>query len=188
MVDSPDGAQAPQQTPLDAERAKLRAAGYTPDEISKILIARAVAPAQAASGGAGGVVGQQGMLSGALNNFNAALSAAKNALPNVLLDLRNIFAAGVTPAARAKAASSLAIKALLVLVVGYAISQEWQIHIISAPKTAAAQAEKAQQEAAVAAPVAAGEKAKADALSRPAPMKTIGEPATTDIFGVPIKP
>ena len=97
MVDSPDGAQAPQQTPLDAERAKLRAAGYTESEVSQILIARAVAPAQAASGGAGGVAGQQGVLSGALANFGTALKTIQNALPNVLLDLRNIFAAGVAP-------------------------------------------------------------------------------------------
>ena len=140
MVDSPDGAQAPQQTALDAERAKLRAAGYTESEVSQILIGRAVAPAQAASGGAGGVVGQQGMLSGALNNFGAALKTVQNALPNALLDLRNIFAADVTPATRVKAGGSLVIKALLVLVVGYAISQEWQQHIINATRISSAEA------------------------------------------------
>ena len=129
-----------QQTPLDAERAKLRAAGYTEREVSQILIARAVAPAQAASGGAGGVVGQQGMLSGALNNFGAALKTVQNALPNALLDLRNIFAADVTPATRVKAGGSLVIKALLVLVVGYAISQEWQQHIINATRISSAEA------------------------------------------------
>jgi hypothetical protein len=80
------------------------------------------------------------MLSGALNNFGAALKTVQNALPNAQLDLQNIFAAGVTPATRVKAGGSLVIKALLVLVVGYAISQEWQQHIINATRISSAEA------------------------------------------------
>jgi len=57
----------------------------------------------------------------------------------------------------------LAAVAVIVAVLGYAIYQEWQIHIINAPITAAAQAQKAAAEAAVAAEVAKGEAAKAAA-------------------------
>lgn len=53
-MDASDGAEPPKQASLDAERARLRAQGYTDHEISQIFIAKAAAPSPATGGGGGG--------------------------------------------------------------------------------------------------------------------------------------
>jgi hypothetical protein len=134
-----DSTEPSQQTPLDAERATLRAAGYTEHEISQILIAKAAAAPHATSGGLG-------VMSGALNNFTAALATARGAIPNMLTDIDSIFGAGVARVTRIKALVAFTFKAVLIGAIGFAVYQEWQQHIISATEIAAINARKAHYE------------------------------------------
>jgi hypothetical protein len=137
-MSSPDQEHKPEATSLDAERARLRSAGYTDAEVSQILIARASQQPAAAG---------QGALSNALSSIVAVASHARTLIPTFRKDVATVFDAAATVSARAGATASLAVKAVVILVLGYAAWQEWRQHIISATEIAASQAEKARAEA-----------------------------------------
>jgi hypothetical protein len=141
----------PAAAPLDAEREQLRKAGYTDAEVSQILIARAAA--QQPVGAAG-----QGVMSNALSSIVAVGSHARAVIPTFRKDVMTVFDGAAT--------ASLVVKAVVILVLGYAAFQEWKIHIVAAPQQATATAQKVSAEAAVAKDVAAGEQAKAKGQSQ----------------------
>src|SRR5580704_18921013 len=155
-MSSPDQEHKSDSTSLDAERARLRSAGYTDAEISQILIAQA--SQQPAGTG-------QGVMSNVLSSILGVASHARALIPTFRKDVETVFDRTAMASARAGATASLAVKAIVILVLGYAAWQEWQIHIIAAPQQATAQAQKAIADAAVAKSVAAGEQAKANAQS-----------------------
>ena len=137
-MSSPDVEGKSAATPLDPEREQLRKAGYTDAEISQILIARASQhPA-----GAG-----QGVMSNVLSSILAVGSYARMVIPSFRKDVTTMFDGTVTASARVGATASLAVKAVVVLVLGYAAWQEWNQHIISNTEIARQQAVKAKAEA-----------------------------------------
>lgn len=138
---SPDPEDKPAASALDAEREALRKAGYTDAEVSQILIARAAAASQqpAAAG--------QGVMSNVLSSIVAVGSHARALIPSFRKDVMTVFDGAATASARAGATASLVVKALVILVLGYAAWQEWRQHIISATEIAAANTEKARAEA-----------------------------------------
>lgn len=142
-MDSLERAGTPTPSPVDAERARLRKEGFTDHQIRQILLAREFAAPQA-TGGAG-----QGVMTGALSNLSAVLSHARGILPSFKTDLANRFGRAASPPVRVKAAGYLALKAAVIVVLAYAVKQEWQQHIISATEIAASQAEKTAAEAEV---------------------------------------
>ena len=81
---SPDQTDTPPARPLDAERARLRAAGLTDDEISRIFVARELGaqPQQAGAGAPAGTAGQ-GVMSGVLNNLNAVMAHVRGVIPAI---------------------------------------------------------------------------------------------------------
>jgi hypothetical protein len=137
-MSSPDQGHKPEATALDAERARLRSAGYTDAEISQILIARA-SQQSAATG--------QGALSNILSSILGVASHARALIPTFRKDVATVFDGGATASTRAGATASLAVKTVVILVLGYAAWQEWRQHIISATEIAASQSEKARAEA-----------------------------------------
>jgi hypothetical protein len=147
----------PTPTPLDAERARLRAEGHTDAEISQILINKASGIGTPPQAGANFASGPQMPMAGVLGNANAVLSHARGTIPVVKENLANLSDGSTSHISRAKSAAILVGVAVIVAALGYAIHQEWQIHIVNAPITAAAQAQKAAAEAAVAASLAASE-------------------------------
>jgi len=149
---SPDQDDKPAASPLDAERARLREAGYTDAEVSQILIARA---SQQPAGAAG-----QGVMSNVLSSILAVGSHARAVIPSFRKDVATIFDGAATASARAGATASLIVKAVVILVLGYAAWQEWSQHIIYSPEIAAQNAEKAKWEAIEA-------KTKAHAITQP---------------------
>lgn len=132
----------PAPSPLDAERTRLRKDGYTDAEISQILIARA-SGGSPQSIGAGG----QGVLSNVLSSLMAVWTHARAALPSVRKDVATIFDGAAPTPARAGASASLAVKAVVIAVLGYAAWQEWNQHIISNTEKVAADAQRAKVEA-----------------------------------------
>jgi hypothetical protein len=84
----------------------------------------------------------QGALSGALSSLVAVGQYASRACAAVGRDFATLFARGALPAQRIKAASGLALTAVIVAVLGYAALQEWQIHIIYGNQIAHGQAEQ----------------------------------------------
>jgi hypothetical protein len=138
---SPDQDDKPAASPLDAERARLREAGYTDAEVSQILIARASAASQqpAAAG--------QGVMSNALSSLVGVASHARAVIPSFRKDVATMFDGAATASARAGATASLLVKAVVILVLGYAAWQEWNQHIISGTEIARQQAIKAKAEA-----------------------------------------
>jgi tetratricopeptide (TPR) repeat protein len=158
---TPATPDTPAAAPLDAERTRLRSAGYTDAEISHILMQREIGASPQQSAGAG-----QGVMSNVLSSIVAVASHARAVVPSFRKDVATVFDGGATASARAGAAASLAVKAVVILVLGYAAWQEWQIHIIATPQQATAQAQKVIADAAVAKSVAAGEQAKANAQTQ----------------------
>jgi hypothetical protein len=140
-MDSPQQAGTPTPSPLDAERARLRKEGFTDHTISQILLAREFAAPQA-TGRAG-----QGVMPGVSSNLSAVLSHARGILPSFKTALANMFDRAASPPVRVKVAGYLALAAAVMVVLAYAVKQEWQQHIISATETAASQAEKTAAEA-----------------------------------------
>jgi hypothetical protein len=130
----------PAATPLDAEREALRKAGYTDAEVSQILVTRAAS--QQPAGAAG-----QGVMSNVLSSIVAVGSHARALIPTFRKDVETVFDRAATTSARAGATASLAVKAVVIAVLGYAAWQEWNQHIISATERAAADARRAQVEA-----------------------------------------
>src|SRR5580704_14302969 len=137
-MSSPDQEHKSDSTSLDAERARLRSAGYTDAEISQILIASA-SQQPAATG--------QGALSNILSSILGVASHARALIPTFRKDVATVFDGGATASARAGAAASLAVKTIVVIVLGYAAWQEWQQHIISATTTAQYQAIRSKADA-----------------------------------------
>ena len=134
---SPNTEDKPAASSLNAEREQLRKAGYTDAEVSQILIARAAQqPA-----GAG-----QGVMSNVLSSIVAVGSYARTVIPSFRKDVATMFDGAATASARAGATASLAVKAVVVLVLGYAAWQEWQQHIIYATQIAESQARKIRAE------------------------------------------
>ena len=136
-MSSPDQEHKSDSTSLDAERARLRSAGYTDAEISQIMIARASQQPAAAS---------QGALSNALSSIVAVAGHARAAIPTFRNDVATVFDASATVSARAGATASLAVKAIVILVLSYAAWQEWRQNRIYATETAASQARKIRAE------------------------------------------
>ena len=139
MATSDDGKDA--ATPLDTERAKLKAAGYTDAEISQILVAKALAGTTQGSPAAA-----QGAMSNALSSIVAIAGHARILVPSFRQDFANLFDPSVRAPARAGSALALTMKAAVILVLAYAGWQEWQQHIISATEIAQSQARKVHAE------------------------------------------
>lgn len=156
---------APPVRPLDVRREQLRELGHTDAEISAIIL-KEVPPPQpqaAATGmtGAGGVAGQTGVMSGVLNNLSVAMALATGFLPSIATDITNLLGAHSSLHQRSRAGVFLAVKLALVAVIGFAIFQEYQQHIISATITAEEQAKKIEAERRTAEAEAAANTAKA---------------------------
>jgi len=137
-------------TPLDAERARLRAEGHTDAEISQILINRASGQAIGGTQPTGAGAPVQMPMSGVLGNASAVLSHVKGTIPAIKRDIANLFNRDASPNLRAKSAAALALVAVIIGALGFAIYQEWQQHIISNTAIAAANAQKARAEACIA--------------------------------------
>jgi hypothetical protein len=140
-MSSPDQRHKSEATPLDAEREALRKAGYADAEVSQILIARSLAASQQPAGASG-----QGVMSNALSSILGVASHARALIPTLRKDVMTVFDGGVTASARAGAAAALVVKAVVVLVLGFAAWQEWNQHIISATAIADAQVRKIRAE------------------------------------------
>jgi len=135
----PDQDEKSAAAPLDAERERLRQAGYTDAEVSQILIARAAAQNPAGAG--------QGVMSSVLSSLVAVAGHARAVIPSFRKDVATMFDGAAAASARAGATASLAVKAVVILVLGYAAWQEWNQHIISGTEIARQQARKAKAEA-----------------------------------------
>jgi hypothetical protein len=144
----------PTPAPLDAERERLRSVGYTDAEISHILTQREIG-ASPQPGGAG-----QGVMSNVLSSIVAVGSHARGLIPTFRKDVATIFDGAATVSARAGATASLIVKAVVILVLGYAAWQEWQQHIIYSTEIAREQVRKTKAEATEA-------ETKAHAISQP---------------------
>ena len=145
---SPDQEHKSNTSSLDAERARLRSAGYTDAEISQILIAQASQQPAGATG--------QGVMSNVLSSILGVASHARALIPTFRKDVATVFDGAATASARAGAVASLAVKAIVVIVLGYAAWQEWRQHILSSPTTAQYQAIKAKADACLAMTETAG--------------------------------
>jgi hypothetical protein len=132
---TPATPDTPAAAPLDAERARLRSAGYTDAEISHILTQREIGASPQQSAGAG-----QGVMSNVLSSIVAVASHARALIPAYKQNVATVFDGGATGSARAAAAALVAGKTVVILVLGYAAWQEWQIHINYASQTAYGQA------------------------------------------------
>ncbi len=170
--------QQQQSNPLAAERERLRQVGYTEAEISQIMVARAV------GGGASHQALPQGMLSSVLGSLVAVGGYVAGLFTTIRHDVTTMLDASSKASARSGAFVSLLFKAVVIGVLGFAAWQEWQIHVVNAPITAAAQAQKAAAEAAVASEVAKGEAAKAAAAYTTAvPIGAASKPETSADVG-----
>ena len=133
----------PTGTKVDAQRARLCAEGYTEAEISQILINQASGVGSQSPAGAAPV---QGNMTGVLGNASAALSHAWGTIRSLKDEVADLFNPDASRTSRAKSAVLLACAAVLLLVLGYGIYQEWQQHIMSQTQIAASQAEKLRAE------------------------------------------
>lgn len=133
----------PESRPLDAEREKLRKAGYNDTEISQILVARALGT----SGPAADATSSQGVLSGAISSIVAIGSYARGTIFTIRNDLATIFDRTAVASARVGAAAILAFKVAVISVLAFAGWQEWKQHIIYAPDTSGVQLGKITSEA-----------------------------------------
>src|ERR1700677_5122008 len=112
-------------TPLDAERERLRKAGYSDAEISQILVQRAV------GGGLQQPAGTApGAMTGVLANASAVLSHAKGTIPAIQSNIANVSNPAAPRASRAKSAVVVAFAAVLVAFLGYTVLLEWYQHVV----------------------------------------------------------
>jgi Cu/Ag efflux protein CusF len=86
-------------------------------------------------------------MTGVFSSLGAVLSHARGILPSIKTDLAKLFDRAASPPVRVKAAGYLALMAAVIVVLAYAVKQEWQQHIISATEIAASQVEKTAAEA-----------------------------------------
>jgi hypothetical protein len=133
---------APAAAPLDAERVRLRTAGYTDAEISHILTQREIGASLQPAGAAG-----QGVMSNVLSSIVAVASHTRLLIPTFRKDVETVFDGTATASMRAGATASLAVKAIVVIVLGFAAWQEWKQHIIYSTEIAESQARKLKAEA-----------------------------------------
>jgi tetratricopeptide (TPR) repeat protein len=138
---STDNGDNAASTPLDAERAKLKAQGYTDAEISQILIARAVGGQHQSAGATG-----QGVMSNTLSSIVAIAGHARGLIPTFGSDFATIFGRGAPFGSRLGSMFSLIAKTAVVGVLAYAGWQEWQQHIISATAIADSEVRKRHAE------------------------------------------
>jgi hypothetical protein len=142
---SPNQADTPPARPLDAERARLRAAGLTDDEISKIFVARELGAQPQQTGAPAGAAGQ-GVMSGVLNNMNAVLAHARGVIPAIANQIVTLRDSSASASARITAGLSLTVKAALVVLFGYVVLLEFS-QLRSATERAEADALRAHVEA-----------------------------------------
>jgi hypothetical protein len=114
---NPWGAAEP--SPLDAERERLRKAGYSETEISQILIAKETGAAQAAAPAG------HAPLSGVASNLAAGATYARNFIPGMFANLATIRDPAATAEARGQATAALVVKAVAILVIAYVVLQEF---------------------------------------------------------------
>ena len=139
MASEDDGKNA--ATPLDAERAKLKAAGYTDAEVSQILVSKALSGSPQGSSAS-----PQGVMSNALSSIVAIAGHARILLPTFRQDFANIFDRNVRAPTRAGSALALTLKSAVILILAYAGWQEWQQHIVSATAIADSEVKKRHAE------------------------------------------
>ena len=124
--------------PLDAEREDLRAKGHTDEEISSHFVHRLNKvhgePAGAATGGGSAPVAAQGVMSGVLSSFLAVVAYARDTIFTIRNDVETLFKRDASLSVRAGATASLAVKAALAGVLGFAAWYEWQTHVINAKR------------------------------------------------------
>jgi hypothetical protein len=108
----------PAAATLDAERARLRKAGYTDAEISQIFIAREAAGRSSESTG-------HGVMSGVASNLAAAAGYVRNFIPSIATDIVTLRNRAAAPAARGQAAGYLVMKAVIVFVIAYVVWLEF---------------------------------------------------------------
>lgn len=118
-IKTPDAAETPKPSPLESERERLRAAGFSDPEISQILIAKETGQQHGIGGGAPGV------MSGVLNNLAAVMSHARNFLPSCKADLAKMLDCASSPLMRIEAAILLVLKCAVVAVLAYIVSMEF---------------------------------------------------------------
>ena len=106
--------------PSNTERARLRAAGLSEDEITRILVARA--------GGmppAGAAAVPQAPVSGVMGNFSAIWAHARNIIPTMAAQIMTVFNTSAATPARIAALLSVMVKAAFVCVFAYVVSLEF---------------------------------------------------------------
>jgi len=145
--------------PLDAERTRLRTAGLTDDEISRIFVGRELGAKQASDAGASAGAPNLGVMSGVTNNMTVVLAHVRGFIPAIASQILTVRDRSASASARLAAFLSLVVKAAFIFALGYAIAQEWNQHVISATQIAASQA---TSETAVAENAARAKKAEAD--------------------------
>jgi hypothetical protein len=106
----------------DVERARLRAAGLSDDEITRIFATRGQG-VQPAGGGAVGV--PQLPVSGAMGNFSAIWAHARNIIPTMAAQIVTVFNTSAGAAARISALLSVMVKAAFVCVFAYVVALEF---------------------------------------------------------------
>jgi hypothetical protein len=106
------------RTPLDAERERLRNAGYTDAEISEILIAREIVKPSSEPMG-------HGAMTGVANNLSAAAGYARSFVPSIVADITMLRNEAATATARTQAAVYLVMKFVVVFVIAYVVLQEF---------------------------------------------------------------
>jgi hypothetical protein len=95
-------------------------------------------------------------MSNVLSSILGVASHARALIPTFRKDVETVFDGAATASARAGAVASLAVKATVVIVLGYAAWQEWSQHILSSPTIAQYQAIKSKMDACLAATETAG--------------------------------
>ena len=139
---SPEQGDKPATSPLDAEREKLRKAGYNETEISQILVARALG----SSGHSADAPAGQGVMSGTLSSVMAIGSYARGTVFTIRHDLATIFDRTALASARVGSAVMLVFKVAVISVLAFAGWQEWQQHIINETKITATNVDKVRAE------------------------------------------
>jgi hypothetical protein len=94
-----------------------------------------------------GVAGQSGVMSGVLNNLSVAIGLLTGFLPSIATDIANFIGRNSSLQERSRAGVFLAAKLALVIVIGFAIYQEFQQHIIFNTEIAKQEATKKAVEA-----------------------------------------
>ncbi len=110
--------ESPAFSRIDAERERLRKAGFTDEEIRQILIARETGAAQGMGGG-------HGVLSGVLSNLAAVMTHARNFVPSLVADLARMLNRRLPFSARIEALFLLVAKCAVIGVLAYVVDLEF---------------------------------------------------------------